>query len=43
MCLENTNHQVFNFVKFCKKTMAGLITDIEALRMAQGVTYKVNL
>lgn len=32
MCLENTPKEVFNFVKFCKRTMTELITDIEALR-----------
>lgn len=32
MCLENTPHQVYNFVKFCKKTLAELITDVGALR-----------
>lgn len=40
---DNTPHQVYNFMKFCKKTMAELITDVEALRNAQGVTFKVNL
>lgn len=32
MFLENTPEEVYHFVKFCKKTMAELITDIEALR-----------
>ena len=43
MCPDNTPHQVYNFVKFCKKTMAELITDVEALCSAQGVTFQVNL
>lgn len=43
MCTDNTPHQVYNFAKFCKKTMAKLITDVEALRNAQGVTFQVNL
>lgn len=32
MCPENTHHQVYNFVKFYKKTLAELITNVEALR-----------
>lgn len=43
MCPDNTLHQVYNFVKFYKKTMAELITDVEALCNAQGVTFQVNL
>lgn len=43
ICPDNTPHQVYNFVKFCKKTMAELITDVEALHSAQGVTFQVNL
>lgn len=43
ICPDNTPHQVYNFVKFCKKTMAELITNVEALRNAQGVTFQVNL
>lgn len=43
MCPDNIPHQVYNFVKFCKKTMDELITDVEALRNAQGVTFQVNL
>lgn len=39
MCPDKTPHQVYNFVKFCKKTMAELITDVEALYNAQGVTF----
>lgn len=43
MCPENTPHQVYNFVKFCKKTLTELVTDVEALRKTQGVTFKVTL
>lgn len=43
MCPENTAHQVYNFVKFCKKTLAELITDVEALHKSQGITFQVNL
>lgn len=43
MCPENTPIEVFNFVKFCKKTMAELITDIEALRKSQGYTFRVDI
>lgn len=43
MCQENTPHQVFNFVKFYKKTMAKLIINIEAFHRDQGVTFRVNL
>ncbi|XP_050876506.1 uncharacterized protein LOC127080221 [Lathyrus oleraceus] len=40
---DNTSHKVYNFVKFCKKTMIELITDVEALRKSQWVTFQVNL
>lgn len=43
MCPKNTPHQVYNFVKFYKKTMVELITDVKALRNAQGVAFQVNL
>lgn len=43
VCPDNTPHQVYNFVKFCKKTMVEMITDVEALCNAQGVTFQVNL
>lgn len=43
MCPENTPQEVFNFVKFYKKTMAELIIDIEALCKTQGVTFRVDL
>lgn len=43
MCPENTPLELFNFVKFYKKTMAELITDIEALRKYQGVTFRVYI
>lgn len=42
MCPENTPEEVFLFVKFCK-TMEELITDIEALRKSQGVTFRVDI
>lgn len=40
---ENTPHEVFNFVKFCNKNLAELVTDLEAVRRAQGGTFKVDL
>lgn len=43
MCLEKTPKEVYHFVKFCKKTMAELITDIEVLRKSQGVTFRVDI
>lgn len=43
MCPENTLHRVYNFIKFCKKTLTKLVTNVEALRKTQGVTFKVNL
>ena len=42
MCPENTPEEVFNFVRFCNKTMGELITDIEALYRTQGVTFRVD-
>lgn len=41
--LKEALEEVFNFVKFCKKTTVKLITDIEALRRSQGVTFRVDL
>jgi hypothetical protein len=43
MCPDNTPKEVYHFVKFCKRTMAELITDIEALRKSQGVTFRVDI
>lgn len=43
MCPENTPEEVYHFVKFCKKMMAELITDIETLRKSQGVTFRVDI
>ena len=43
MFFENTPKEVYHFVKFCKKTMADLITDIQALRGSQGVTFRVDI
>lgn len=43
MCLNNTHEEVYHFVKFCKKTMVELITDIEALRKSQRVTFRVDI
>lgn len=43
MCSENTPEEVFNFLKFCKKTTAELISDIEALCKSQGVTFRVDI
>lgn len=43
MCSKNTLEKVYHFVKFSKKTMACLITNIEALRKSQGVTFRVNI
>lgn len=40
---KNTPEEVFHFVKFCKKTMVELITDIEALHKSQGVTFRVDI
>lgn len=42
MCLENTPHRVYKFVKFCKKTLAELITYVKALRKSQGIIFQVN-
>lgn len=39
MCPENTIHQVYNFVKFCKKTLTELITNVEAFRQSQGIIF----
>lgn len=43
MCLENTLEEVYHFIKFCNKTMVELITDIQALRKSQGVTFWVDI
>lgn len=43
MSPENTPKEVYHFVKSCKKTMVKLITDIEALRKSQGVTFRVDI
>lgn len=43
MCPENIPREVYYFVKFCKKTMAKLITDIEALRKSQMFTFRVDI
>lgn len=43
MCPENTPGEVYNFVKFYKKTMAELITDVEALCKSQDVTFLVDI
>lgn len=43
MCSDNTLEEVYHFVKFYKKTMVELITDIEALRKSQGVTFRVDI
>lgn len=43
MCPENTPRQVFNFMKFCRNTLAELITDITSVLKAQGVTFMVSL
>lgn len=40
---KNTPLEVFNLVKFCNRTMAELITNIEALRKSQGVTFRVDI
>lgn len=37
MCPENMSCQVFNFVKFCKKTLEGFTTDLVTIRRDQGV------
>ena len=34
MCPENTPHQVFNFIKFCKAMLEGLTTDLATVRKA---------
>ncbi|XP_050895482.1 uncharacterized protein LOC127102110 [Lathyrus oleraceus] len=34
MCPENTLHQVFNFIKFCKVMLEGLTTDLATVRKA---------
>lgn len=39
MCPKNTHHQVYKFVRFCKKTLAELITNVKALRKSQGITF----
>lgn len=43
MCLENTPAELYHFIKFFKKTMDELITDIQALRRSQGVTFRVDI
>lgn len=43
MCPDNTLEEVYHFIKFCKKTIVELITDIEALRKSQGVTFRVDI
>ena len=43
MCLDDTSEEVYHFGKLCKKTMAELITDIEALHKSQGVTFRVDI
>lgn len=43
MCPDNTPDEVYHFVKFCKKMMVKLITDIEALCKSQGVTFRVDI
>ena len=43
MFLDNTPKEVNHFVKFCKKMMVELITDIKALRKPQGVNFRVNI
>lgn len=43
MCPKNTPEEVYHFVKFCKKIMEKLITDIEALCESQGVTFSVYI
>ena len=40
---DNTPKEVYHFVKFCKRIMAELITDIGALRKSQGVTFRVDI
>lgn len=40
---ENTPEEVYHFVKFYKKTMVKLITDIEALHNSQWVTFRVDI
>ena len=34
MCPENTPHQVYNFIKFCKAMLEGLTTDLATVRKA---------
>lgn len=43
MLPKNTPGEVYHFVKFCKKIMAELITDIQALRRSQGVTFRADI
>lgn len=43
ICPNNTHEEIYHFVKLCKKTMAELIIDIEALRKSQGVTFRVDI
>lgn len=42
-CIENTPEEVYHFLKFCKRTMGELITNIEALCKSQGVTFRVDI
>ena len=35
MCIENTPHAVFHFVKFCKMMLEGLTTNLEMIRRVQ--------
>lgn len=43
MSSENKPCQVFNFVKFCKKTLEGHTTGLTAIRRDQGVNFKFYL